>query len=58
MGGLAELDFILEWKENLCSLKDDVGRSLNVTVINGCPMLTREEGPMVLQWLEGYQVHQ
>ena len=58
MGGLAELDFILEWKENLCSLKDDVGRSLNVTVINGCPMLTREEGQMVLQWLEGYQVHQ
>ena len=58
MGGLAELDFSLMWSDNRCILKDDEGRQIEVTVVNGCPMVTQEEGRRILQWLEFFQVHQ
>ena len=39
MGGLTELDFAVEWRENNCSLKDDEGRTSEVTVMNGCAIM-------------------
>ena len=58
MGGLAELDFSLMWSDNRCILKDDEGRQIDVTVVNGCPMVTQAEGRRILEWLEFFQVHQ
>ena len=58
MGGLADLDFTLIWGDNQCILKDDEGRTIDVTVVNGCPMITQAEGRRLLQWLELFQVHQ
>ena len=58
MGGLAELDFSLMWSDNRCILKDDEGRQIDVTVVNGCPMVTQAEGRRILEWLGFFQVHQ
>ena len=58
MGGLAELDFTLVWSDNRCSLEDDQGRKIEVTVVNGCPMVTQSEGRRILEWLEFFQIHQ
>ena len=58
MGGLAELDFVLRWSGNQCSLQDDEGRHIDVQVQNGCPMVSLEDGRRLLQWLELYHVYQ
>lgn len=43
MGGLTELDFVVEWRENNCSLKVGEGRTSEVTVMNGCAIMTRAD---------------
>ena len=58
MGGLAELDFTMKWTGNQCQLQDDVGRMIDVQVVHGCPMISLADGQRLLEWLEGYQVHQ
>jgi len=58
MSGLSDLDFSLEWREGQCRLQDDEGRQVPVTLQNGCPMIDRDEGEKILQWLELYQVYQ
>ena len=58
MGALNDLDFRVEWSNSMCRIRDDEGRELNVTVVNGCPMIPRDEGLRLLEWLEGYQLHQ
>ena len=58
MGGLAELDFTLRWSGNQCTLQDDMGRNIEVQVQNGCPMVSLQDGQCLLEWLEGYYVHQ
>ena len=58
MGALAELDFTMKWTGNQCQLQDDVGRQFHVQVKQGCPMVSLTDGQKLLQWLEGYQVHQ
>ena len=58
MGGLAELDFTMKWTGSQCQLQDDVGRMIDVQVVHGCPMISLAEGQRLLEWLEGYQVHQ
>ena len=42
----------------MASVKDDLGRVANVTVINGCPMIPQAEGRQLLELLELFQVHQ
>ena len=56
--GLADLDFELQWRNGQCRLKDDGGREVEVTVQNGCPMISRSDGLRILQWLELFYVHQ
>ena len=58
MGGLSDLDFSLEWGDGLCKLRDDEGREIPVELKNGCPMISKLEGEKILQWLEGFYVHQ
>ena len=58
MGGLNDLDYKVEWSNGICTVKDDLGRVANVTVINGCPMIPQAEGRQLLEWLELLQVHQ
>ena len=58
MGALNDLDFRVDWSNGMCRIRDDVGRELEVTVVNGCPMIPRNEGLKLLEWLEGYQLHQ
>ena len=58
MGALNDLDFRVTWSSNMCRIRDDDGRELNVTVVNGCPTIPRDEGLKLLEWLEGYQLHQ
>jgi hypothetical protein len=58
MGGLADLDFELQWRNGQCRLQDDEGREVEVTVQNGCPMISRSDGLRILQWLELFYVHQ
>jgi hypothetical protein len=38
--------------------RDDEGREMDVLVQHGCPMTSLDDGRRVLQWLEGFQVHQ
>ena len=58
MGGLTALDFKLEWTEGGCRLYDDENRNIPVTVINGCPMISMDDGRKLMEWLEFYYVHQ
>ena len=58
MGGLSDLDFSLEWRDGLFKLKDDEGREIPVELRNGCPMISRQEGEKIMQWLELFYVHQ
>jgi len=58
MGGLTELDFTLQWVGNQCMVRDDEGREIQVQVQHGCPMMSLMDGQRVLEWLEGYQIHQ
>ena len=58
MGGLADLDFELKWTNGHCQLRDDEGREVEVTVQNGCPMVSQADGQRLLEWLELYYVHQ
>jgi hypothetical protein len=58
MGGLSDLDFSLEWRDGLFKLKDDEGREVPVELRNGCPMISRQEGEKIMQWLELFYVHQ
>ena len=58
MGGLTDLDFELKWTNGQCQLRDDQGREIQVTVQNGCPMISRDDGQRLLQWLELFYVHQ
>ena len=43
MGGLAELDFELQWRNGQCRLHDDE--------------VSRNDGLRILQWLEIFHVH-
>ena len=56
MSGLTQLDFTLQWRGDL--VKDDEGREIQVQIQQGCPMMSLADGRRVLQWLEGFQVHQ
>ena len=58
MGGLTDLDFELKWTNGQCQLRDDNGVEVQVTVQNGCPMISRTDGQRLLQWLELFYVHQ
>jgi len=58
MGGLSDLDFSLEWRGGVCRLHDDAGREIQVTIRNGCPMISRDDGCRLLEWLELFHVHQ
>ena len=58
MGGLAELDFTLEWSGDVCRLRDDENREIPVELRNGCPMVSNVEGRKLLNWLEHFQIHQ
>ena len=58
MGGLADLDFELQWRNGQCRLQDNEGREVEVTVQNGCPMISRSDGLRIFQWLELFYVHQ
>ena len=58
MGGLADLDFTLEWSGDVCRLRDDENREIPVEVRNGCPMVSNAEGRKMLDWLEHFQIHQ
>ena len=58
MGGLADLDFTMQWSGNQCQLRDDEGREIEVLVQHGCPMISLADGQRVLEWLELFQVHQ
>ena len=44
MGGLTELDFIMQWTGNQCTVRDDVGREIAVHIQNGCPMISLQDG--------------
>ena len=48
----------MQWTGNPCSIRDDEGRQIDVQVQHGCPMVSLNDGRQILQWLEGYQVHQ
>ena len=52
MGGLSDLDFSLEWRDGLCKLRDDEGREIRVELRHGCPVISKQEGEKILQWLE------
>eukprot|EP00435_Cladocopium_sp_Y103_P023447 s854_g5.t1 len=58
MSGINDLDFSLEWRDGQCRLLDDENRLIPVTLQNGCPMVEREQGEKLLEWLEAYQVYQ
>ena len=58
MGGLSDLDFALEWCGGICRLHDDAGREIPVVIRNGCPMVSRDDGCRLLEWLELFHVHQ
>ena len=58
MGGLSDLDFALEWRGGICRLHDDAGREIPVVIRNGCPMVSRDDGCRLLEWLELFHVHQ
>ena len=58
MGGLSDLDFALEWRGGICRLHDDAGREIPVVIRNGCPMISRDDGCRLLEWLELFHVHQ
>lgn len=50
MGGLAELDFTLQWTGDQCLMKDDEGRRIDVQVQHGCPMVSLEDAERILEW--------
>eukprot|EP00435_Cladocopium_sp_Y103_P055639 s1851_g18.t1 len=58
MSALDDLDYKLEWSSGTCRIYDDEGRTLTVTVVNGCPMIPQDEGRQLLQWWEHYQMYQ
>ena len=58
MGGLSDLDYKVERHNGLCTVQDDVGRVVDVTVVNGCPMVSQADCRRLLEWLELFQVHQ
>jgi hypothetical protein len=58
MGGLAELDFTLQWTGDQCLMKDDEGRRIDVQVQHGCPMVSLEDAERILEWLEAYHIYQ
>ena len=49
MGGLADLDFTMQWSGNQCQLRDDEGREIEVLVQHGCPMISLADGRRVLE---------
>lgn len=48
----------MQWTGNQSSIRDDEGRQVEVQVQHECPMVSLMDGRQILQWLEGYQVHQ
>eukprot|EP00435_Cladocopium_sp_Y103_P036407 s1805_g9.t1 len=58
MSALDDLEYKLEWSSGTCRIYDDEGRTLTVTVVNGCPMIPQDEGRHLLQWCEHYQMYQ
>eukprot|EP00435_Cladocopium_sp_Y103_P021593 s2125_g5.t1 len=58
MSGINDLDFSLEWRDGQCRLLDDENRLIPVILQNGCPMVEREQGEKLLEWLEAFQVYQ
>jgi len=58
MCGLSDLDFSLEWRDGLCKLRDDEGREIRVELRHGCPVISKQEGEKILQWLEFFYVPQ
>eukprot|EP00435_Cladocopium_sp_Y103_P049178 s3841_g14.t1 len=58
MSGLGDLDFALGWRDGVCRLQDADGRSIPVTLRNGCSMVDGVQGDQLLQWLEAFQTHQ
>ena len=58
MGGIAELDFKLQWSDGQCQLQDDAGLPVEVVVRGGCPMVPYEVGIGILQRLEELHLRQ
>eukprot|EP00438_Fugacium_kawagutii_P007098 Skav200526 [mRNA] locus=scaffold2291:63661:70974:+ [translate_table: standard] len=55
MCGLTDLGYKIEWKASQCQVTDAHGLQVPVSLVNGCPMLTREDGHRVLQQMEEVQ---
>eukprot|EP00438_Fugacium_kawagutii_P033247 Skav228431 [mRNA] locus=scaffold1325:416500:425994:- [translate_table: standard] len=57
MGGVAEIGYSIEWRDGKCVVKDDGGREIPVSVRNGCPMFSKDQGQMIVHKLEARQLH-
>eukprot|EP00435_Cladocopium_sp_Y103_P047340 s1132_g13.t2 len=58
MSALGDLDYRLEWAGGVCTIRDDVGRTVNVTISHGCPMISNQQGRQLLEWWEFFHLYQ
>ena len=52
-GWLVELGFKISWKKRGCSIKHEEKGQLDVKVVKGCPLISREDGLRLLEEYEG-----
>eukprot|EP00438_Fugacium_kawagutii_P010773 Skav218289 [mRNA] locus=scaffold2035:794479:803242:+ [translate_table: standard] len=58
MGGLASMQYRLDWTEGGCRLYDPRGQEVPVELQGGCPVITMEAGRALLDEMEKHQLGQ
>eukprot|EP00438_Fugacium_kawagutii_P021543 Skav211544 [mRNA] locus=scaffold5431:11157:19385:- [translate_table: standard] len=56
MGGLADLGYEMDWKGDKCSVRNELGEVVPVTIRSGCPMFPKEVGKQIIMKLEQKQI--
>eukprot|EP00438_Fugacium_kawagutii_P032909 Skav221774 [mRNA] locus=scaffold2426:73054:81328:- [translate_table: standard] len=56
MGGLADLGYEMDWKGEKCSVRNELGEVVPVTIRNSCPMFPKEVGKQIIMKLEQKQI--
>ena len=57
LGGLTDLGFKFEWSgQNSCALQDPAGEHVEVHVHQGCPMVCKRDGEVLMSKLEAFHM--